>query len=139
MFENSAWKQRQTAATGQGIVSKFAFRYEILREKEKSTSRQKSVLDFFQVTSSTRASPPALLDSGGDDPVDRPAAQDRMPPCLNCHSFVISYFVCKCFIITTIICLCHNMLPGTTLPTLTLRLWENLSRLTSPDSEPPAT
>jgi hypothetical protein len=48
VFEKSDWKQRQKAATGQGTVRKFAFRDEILREKEKSLSRQTSMLDSFK-------------------------------------------------------------------------------------------
>ena len=66
MFENSEWKERRTAATGQGIVRKFAFCDEILKDKKGPWSRQSSVLHFFY------ALPLLLLDAGDDDPDGRP-------------------------------------------------------------------
>ena len=58
-----------------------------------SLSFQTSVLDFLKSSSGTRASPLALLDTGYDDPDDPPTVQRRNAFSLNCHLFVISYFL----------------------------------------------
>ena len=39
VFENSDWKEQRTAAIGQGIMWKFAFRDEILKDKLGPLSR----------------------------------------------------------------------------------------------------
>jgi len=41
---------------------------EVLKKKKRFVSRQTSVFHFFKSYSGTRASPPVLLDTGGDDP-----------------------------------------------------------------------
>jgi len=66
IFENSHWNEQRTAATGQGIVSKFAFRDEILKDKKGPLLRQISVCDYFHALLHL------LLDVGDDDPDDRP-------------------------------------------------------------------
>ena len=38
------------------------------------------MLDFFKISSGTRASPPGLPDSGYGNPVDRPTVQVEIPP-----------------------------------------------------------
>ena len=59
MFENSDWNEQRTAATGQGIVRKFAFRDETLKDMKGPLSRQISVCDYFH------ALPALLLDVKG--------------------------------------------------------------------------
>lgn len=51
---------------------------EILKEK-KSLSRQTSVLDIFEPSSWTLASPRVLFDTGVNDPDDPPTLQEQVP------------------------------------------------------------
>jgi hypothetical protein len=46
----------------------FAGCKEVLKKKKRFVSRQTSVFYFFKSFSGTRASPPALLDTGDDVP-----------------------------------------------------------------------
>jgi len=68
MFANSGWKEQRTAATGQGIMTNFAFRDEILKDKQGPLSRQSTAFDFFHALQLL------LLDVGDDNPDDWPAA-----------------------------------------------------------------
>jgi len=68
--------------------------YELILEKQKgSLSRQTYVASFLQVTFTTRASPPVVLDTRDEDPDDRPTVQDEKLPPLNCYLLVPSYFL----------------------------------------------
>ena len=60
------------------------------REKKRYLSGQNSVLGFVKSPSSTRASPPVLLDIGDDYLDDWPTVRGGVPPPSpeNCHSFV---------------------------------------------------
>ena len=92
---------------------------------------------FLQSSSETRASPPVLLDIGDDDPYDRPTVPEEVPP-----PHVVVYHLIlggKIFLSTNRCFIGENRWSGTTIPILTLRLWENPSRLTSPLLEPPTT
>jgi hypothetical protein len=63
----------------QGIMRKLAGREEILKD-EKCLSRKTSVLDFFKLSSGTRASPHVLLDNGADAVDGLPAVQQEVFP-----------------------------------------------------------
>jgi hypothetical protein len=108
-----------------------------MTEKKGSLSRQKSVLKFFKSSSRTSASPSLPLDIE-DDPGDLPPVQDESDCSLQCHLFsrTHSYVILRKY---KCICLGQNSLSGTTAPILILRLWENLSPLMTPVSEPPKT
>jgi hypothetical protein len=70
VIEDTDSKEQREKAR-QGIMRMFACCEEVQREKERSLSRQTTVLDFFQSSSGTRASLPVLLDivdDDGDDP-----------------------------------------------------------------------
>jgi hypothetical protein len=68
VFEASDWNRQRAVPTEQGIMRMLACCEEILKEKERSLSRQTSVLDFFNSPSGTCTVPPVLLDIGHDDP-----------------------------------------------------------------------
>lgn len=75
----------QRAPTVQGMRRMLAFN-EILKEK-RSLSRHTSSLDLFKSHSDTRASPPAPLDTGDDNPHDTPTFQEDVSS-LNIDLFV---------------------------------------------------
>jgi hypothetical protein len=52
---------------------------ETLKKKKMSLSHQNSGSDFFKSSSGTCASPPVLLNIGGDDPDDLPAVAEEVP------------------------------------------------------------
>jgi hypothetical protein len=53
---------------------------EILKEKQRYLSCHISILAFFQSSSGTLASPPVLLDVGGDNEDDPPTVQEKLLP-----------------------------------------------------------
>jgi hypothetical protein len=73
VFEDIDWNGQRAAATGQGTVRMVAG-CEALKEKERALSD--IVLDFFNSSSGTCASPLLLLGIGGDDPDDPPSCQE---------------------------------------------------------------
>ena len=93
MFENSDWKEQRTATTRQEIMRKFALRDEILKDKKRHLSRLTSVLHFSESPPETRASPPELLDTGNDDPYDRPCVSNGSAPLIKL-SFVSHVVFC---------------------------------------------
>jgi len=70
----------------QGMRRMLAFS-EILKEEKRSLSRHTSSLDLFKSHSDTRASPPAPLDTGDENPHDTPTFQGDVSS-LNIHLFV---------------------------------------------------
>lgn len=76
MFENNDSKEQRASTTGQGIMRMFACNEEMLKE-QRSLSRQTQVLDLFKSSAGIRASPPALLDIGDDDPNDQLSSKDN--------------------------------------------------------------
>jgi hypothetical protein len=74
-------EQRAAAAARQGTMTMLVCYEKVLKEeKKRSLSRQTSVLDFFKSSSGIRSSTPVLLDSGDDDPNDRPTVQEEVTP-----------------------------------------------------------
>jgi len=49
------------------------------------------VLDFLKSVLGTRASPRVLLDTGGDDPDNRPAVKEEVPPYIVVCHFIYIY------------------------------------------------
>ena len=84
--EDVDWNELRTA--GQGIMRLVAYCEEVL--KEKSLSRQTSVLGFFSSSSGIPASPPVVIDIGGGDADDRPAVH-KMKCFLLRSSFVLAF------------------------------------------------
>lgn len=75
MFENNDSKG-QRASTAQGITRTLACNEESLKE-QRSLSRRTPALDLFESSAGIRASPPALLDIGDDDPNDQLSSKDN--------------------------------------------------------------
>jgi hypothetical protein len=71
-LKKSDWTEQRTAATGQGIMSRFGLHDETLKEMKGPLSHQSSVFDFCH------SLPPLLLDVGGNDPYDRPTEEIRL-------------------------------------------------------------
>jgi hypothetical protein len=78
--EGTDFNKQRAAANRQGIMRVLACYEEILKEKKRFLSHQSSWLDFFKSSSGTHASPPVLLDIGGDQPDDPLAVQEQVPP-----------------------------------------------------------
>jgi hypothetical protein len=82
---------------------------------------QTSVLDFLKPYSGTRASPHVLLDTGTDAADGLSAVQQEVSP----RQVVIILSLFKFFKnINKCLFLAQNMLHGTAIPVLILRLWE---------------
>jgi hypothetical protein len=79
MSECTDFIEQQAAVNRQGIMRVLACYKEILNYKKRSLCTQSSELDFFKSSSGTHASPPVLLDTGGDHPDDLPAVQVQVP------------------------------------------------------------
>jgi hypothetical protein len=74
--ENNDSKKQRASRTGQGITRMLASNEKILK-KQRSLSRHTPVLDLFKSSAGIRASPPALLDIGDDDPNDQLSCKDN--------------------------------------------------------------
>jgi hypothetical protein len=75
VFQDIDSNEQPAARTRRGIMRLLACLLaccEILKEKKSSLSRQTSVLGFYTSFSGVCASPPVVLDTGGDDPDDPP-------------------------------------------------------------------
>jgi len=103
---------------------------EIPKERERSLSRQNSVLDFFNSSSGFHASQPVPLYIGNEGPVDPQF-------CLLGFSLVIVYSL-QIFL-KYIFSIGQNKFSEATLLILTLRLWKICLDLTLLGSEPTTT
>jgi hypothetical protein len=76
--KDTDWKEHRATAAGLGNVRVLAGYGEILKENRRFLSGHTSWLDFFRSTLGTVASPPVLLDTGGDDQYDLPTVQEKV-------------------------------------------------------------
>jgi hypothetical protein len=130
------WFERAESRTRQEIMRTCASYWEDSGGPEEAFVLPDCNDWFLQV--GTLASPPALL-FGGDDAVEPHTVQEKLLPhwILISLPFRIFWKLFMTFNISFFFFSGQNRLFRTTLPFLTLHLWENMFRLMSPVSEPP--
>ena len=115
------WNEQWVAATRQGIMKILACCEEILKERMDSVSCQTSMLDFLKSSSGTHVLPTLPVKTLFHEEVTPPYSAVCQ---MSCTLWIFRKYK---YIFTH----GQNSLSGTTLPVVTLHLWENLSWLKS--------
>jgi hypothetical protein len=71
VFEDNDLNKKQPATTTEGLIRMLTYNEKILKGKS-FLSCHISVIDFFESSTGTHASPPVLLDVGDHEPDDMP-------------------------------------------------------------------